>query len=305
MTDAMQVFYANGLLPVVVIDDARRAVPLARALWKGGLSAVEITLRTDAGLSAIAAIHSNFPEMFVGAGTVLCCMQAEQAVAAGAQFIVSPGFNPEVVKWCQQAEIPVFPGVSTPSEVEMAMDMGLRELKFFPAEASGGTKMLKALSSPYREVTFIPTGGIGIENLSAYLDLSNVTACGGSWLCPREMVSEGEYGQIERLTRQAVQKIQGFSISRVVFHEKLPSDSETLLQVLPLDDVAQINAGDGGWGENSKSKGTIVISVNNFNRAEVYLQHRGVTLRQEGYQKGKMGMLTERMGSFDFYLVQK
>ena len=301
----MQVFYANGLLPVVVIDDARQAIPLARALWSGGLSCVEITLRTNAGIGAIEAIHNNYPKMFVGAGTVLCCEQAEQAVAAGAQFIVSPGFNPEVVKWCQQAGVPVFPGVATPSEVEAAMGMGLRELKFFPAEASGGTRMLKALSSPYQEVTFIPTGGIGIENLSAYLDLPNVGACGGSWLCPREMVSQGQYEQIERLTRQAVQQVQGFSISRVVFHEKLPSDVEKLLWALSLDDMIQTNFVDSGWGENSNPKGAVGISVNNFSRTEAYLRYRGVKLQQKGLQKENMGILPKKIGGFDFYILQK
>lgn len=193
-----------GVVPVVALQDADKAVGLARALLRGGLCGAEITFRTPAAAESIARIAAEVPECTVGAGTVLTVEQAKTARAAGAAFIVSPGFNPTVVSWCLDEGMPVIPGVCTPTEVEQALTWGLRYLKFFPAEAAGGVPMLKALSGPYGEVRFMPTGGISPENLAAYLRCKNVFACGGSW-----MVSQtDDLEAVERRSREAVSIIR-------------------------------------------------------------------------------------------------
>lgn len=201
-----------GLVPVVKIEREEDAVDLASALLAGGLPCAEITFRTEAAEEAIRQISSSLPDMLVGAGTVLSVDQAERAVSAGAQFIVSPGFNQKVVDWCLENEIPVTPGVLTPTEIEMARDRGLEILKFFPAEAMGGIATLKAIGAPYGDVKFVPTGGIDRDNLADYLALPNVHCCGGSWLVKANLISAGKFDEITQLTQDAmsvVRKVRG------------------------------------------------------------------------------------------------
>jgi len=201
-----------GLVPVVKIERVEDAVDLARALLAGGLPCAEITFRTEAAEEAIRQISSRLPDMLVGAGTVLSVDQAERAVSAGAQFIVFPGFNQKVVEWCLENEIPVTPGVVTPTEIEMARDRGLEILKFFPAEAMGGIATLKAIGAPYGDVKFVPTGGINRDNLADYLALPNVHCCGGSWLVKANLISAGKFDEITQLTQDAmslVRKVRG------------------------------------------------------------------------------------------------
>jgi len=193
-----------GVVPVVTIDRPEDAVGLGRALMTGGLPCAEITFRTAAAEEAIRRISSSLPEIIVGAGTVLSVDQAQRAVSGGARFIVSPGFNPKVVDWCLEHEVPVTPGVATPTEIDMALDKGLSILKFFPAEAMGGVEMLKAIAAPYGGVKFIPTGGINPQNLGDYLKLPMVHACGGSWLAPVKLITAGAFDEITRLTQEAV-----------------------------------------------------------------------------------------------------
>lgn len=193
-----------GIVPVVVIDDASKAVPVARALIDGGLSIVEITLRTPAAYEAIASIAREVPEARVGAGTVLGGDQAHAAVSAGASFIVSPGLSDSVVDAAVARDVPVVPGVATPSEVQQAWNHGLRVLKFFPASLAGGLPMLKAMAAVFRDVEFIPTGGISAGNLRDYLELPSVIACGGSWLTPSSAVRDGAWDEIRRLAAEAV-----------------------------------------------------------------------------------------------------
>jgi 2-dehydro-3-deoxyphosphogluconate aldolase/(4S)-4-hydroxy-2-oxoglutarate aldolase len=193
-----------GVVPVVEIERSGDAVDLGRALLAGGLPCAEITFRTEAAEEAIRRISSNLPEIILGAGTVLSVGQADRAASAGARFIVSPGFNQKVVDWCLQNEIPVTPGVATPTEIEMALDKGLNILKFFPAEALGGITMLKAIAAPYGGVKFIPTGGINQENLADYLAQRSVHCCGGSWLVKAKLISAGRFDEITRLTQEAV-----------------------------------------------------------------------------------------------------
>lgn len=209
MPDNVQELTLSGVVPVVVLNHAEQAVDLALAMQAGGLNSVEITMRTPAAAEAIRSIAAEVPGMTVGAGTVLNIQMAQDAVEAGAQFIVSPGLSKNLVLWCQERGIPVFPGVSTPTEITQAMELGLKQLKFFPAEQSGGVSMLKSLASPFQGIRFMPTGGISPKNLKDYLALPNVMACGGSWLCPQKLIDAGEFDQITVLCREAVQLAAG------------------------------------------------------------------------------------------------
>lgn len=204
MNEILKQIGALRLVPVVVLDKAADARPLAEALVEGGLPCMEITFRTAAAADAIKAA-SQIPGMLVGAGTVLNTGHVDRAMDCGARFIVSPGLNPKVVEYCLKRGIPVTPGVATPTEVEMALDLGLEVVKFFPAEAVGGVKVLKAISQPYGMIQFMPTGGITEQNLGEYLKLPCVLACGGSWMVARELLSKGEFAKIRDLTRAAVQ----------------------------------------------------------------------------------------------------
>ena len=194
----------SRLLPVVVLDDSAGAVDLADALVAGGLPVAEITFRTDAAEDSIRLIAQNRPQVLVGAGTVTRPEQVDRAIDAGAAFLVTPGFNPAIVGRAAKAGIPIVPGVNSPTGVEQAMGFGLDLLKFFPAEASGGAAMLKALGGPYGDVRFVPTGGVGPSNLDAYLALKNVVACGGSWMVDPDLIRSGRFDDIARLTRDAV-----------------------------------------------------------------------------------------------------
>ncbi len=204
MTDLLEKLGFLGVVPVIAIERSEDAVELGRALLAGGLPCAEITFRTAAAEEAIRQISSSLPEVTVGAGTVLSVDQADRAVSAGAQFIVSPGFNQKVVDWCLKNEIPVTPGVLTPTEIDMALDRELKILKFFPAEAMGGIATLKAIAAPYGGVKFIPTGGINPRNLADYLSLPAVHACGGSWLATSKLISAGEFAEITRLAEEAL-----------------------------------------------------------------------------------------------------
>lgn len=203
MAAALAVLSRIGLVPVITINSAHDAVPLAEALLDGGIGCAEVTFRTPTAAEAIANISSTCGTLLVGAGTILTVEQAEQAIRAGAQYIVAPGFDPAVVGWCQARNVPVLPGVATPSEVSMALASGLDVLKFFPAEAMGGVQTLRALAAPFASVRFIPTGGITVANLPQYLALPNVAACGGSWMVKEDMISAGRFAEIARLSRQA------------------------------------------------------------------------------------------------------
>jgi 2-dehydro-3-deoxyphosphogluconate aldolase / (4S)-4-hydroxy-2-oxoglutarate aldolase len=195
---------ALRIVPVIVIDDADAALPLADALCTGGLACAEITFRTPAAADAIRRITRERPDLLVGAGTVLSAEQVHRAQAAGAKFIVAPGFNPRVVELCLSLDLPVMPGVVTPSEIERARELGVTLLKFFPAEAAGGVRYLKAIGAPYQGVHFVPTGGIAPANLTQYLALDNVAACGGSWMAPADWIANREFERIRAETARAV-----------------------------------------------------------------------------------------------------
>ena len=203
--DLLQALARVRVVPVLEIGEARRAVPLAVALSDGGLTCVEITFRTAAAVEAITAVATEAPDVLVGAGTVRTVGQADMAVVAGAQFLVAPGLSPALAAWASAHGIPLLPGVCTPTEIEQAADLGLRLLKFFPAEAAGGVAYLKALGGPFRDVRFVPTGGISPGNLAAYLELPAVVACGGSWMAPPPLVAAGDFAAVTRLAAAAAE----------------------------------------------------------------------------------------------------
>ena len=196
-----------GIVPVIVLDDPAKAGRLAQALVDGGLPCAEVTFRTSAAADALRRIADEYPEVVLGAGTVLTADQAAMARDAGARFVVSPGFNRRVVDYCREQGIPVFPGVCTPTEIEGALDVGLHVLKFFPAEPMGGVTFLRAIAAPYSGVQFIPTGGINVDQLSGYLRYEKVLACGGSWMAPRPWIEAEDFGRIRDTARLAVRAV--------------------------------------------------------------------------------------------------
>lgn len=208
MSDLLEKLSGYGVVPVVVLNHAEDAKPLAEALCRGGLKCAEVTFRTEAAEESIKIMSENFPEMLVGAGTVLTTEQVDRAVAAGAKFIVSPGFDSEVVDYCIDKNIPVVPGTITPSEVAQGVKRGLKVLKFFPAEQAGGLPMIKAMAAPYTMVKFMPTGGINAKNLPDYLGSDKICACGGSWMVKADLVDNKQYDKIEEMTREAVELVK-------------------------------------------------------------------------------------------------
>lgn len=212
MNDTLKEIGHTGIVPVVVLNDVKDAVPLADALIKGGLPCAEVTFRTAAAEGAIKEISKKFPEMFVGAGTVLTTEQVDRAIGAGAKFIVSPGFNPKVVEYCLKNNYPICPGIMTPTELEMALGFGLDVVKFFPSENAGGLKMIKAMSAPYTMMKFMPTGGINATNVRDYLACDKILACGGSWMVKGDLISAGNFGEIQKLTAETaaiVREVRG------------------------------------------------------------------------------------------------
>ena len=202
--DVLARIRSYGVVPVLVVEDAECAAPLASALCDGGIPCAEVTYRTPAAGDVLRRMLDARPDMLVGAGTVLTATRAAEARAAGAAFIVAPGFNPSVVDYCLSHDIPVYPGVCTPTEVETAMEKGLRVLKFFPAEPMGGLRTLKAIAAPYGEVSFMPTGGIGLDTLPEYLAFDRVVACGGSWLTPASWLRDRQFDRVRDETARTV-----------------------------------------------------------------------------------------------------
>lgn len=212
MTEMMKKLQKLGIVPVVVLNDAKDALPLAERLVNGGLPCAEVTFRTAAAEESIRQMAKAYPDMIIGAGTVLTCEQADRAIDAGAKFIVSPGFNPKVTEYVLKRGIPMTPGVCTPTEIEAALQFDLDVLKFFPAEPSGGLKMIKALCAPYVGLNFMPTGGINADNVRDYLKYDRIVACGGSWMVSGSLVKEGKFDEIENMVREAaaiVKEIRG------------------------------------------------------------------------------------------------
>jgi len=319
MNDVLKRQGELGLVPVVKIMDAKDAVPLGKALIAGDLPIAEITFRTDAAEESIKRISSKLPDMLVGAGTVLTTDQAERAVAAGAKFIVSPGFNPKVVDWCIEKGVPITPGVNSPTQIEMALERGLTHLKFFPAEASGGLAMLKAMSGPYGGVKFIPTGGVNAGNLGEYLASPLIHACGGSWLAKADVIAAGNFDEITRVTREAVSLVLGFEMAHVGVNETSEDGAKSSARFFgdvfgfPMK-VGSSSVFAGPGIEITKSPvqgkhGHIAVRTNSIERAVAYLGRKGIKT-DPGSAKEKNGKmiaiyLEDEVSGFAVHLLQK
>lgn len=309
-----------GIVPVIALDDAKDAEPLAAALCDGGLECAEVTFRTAAAEESIRIMTSKHPDMLVGAGTVLTTEQVDRAVAAGAKFIVSPGLNPTVVSYCVGKGIPIIPGCANPSDIEQAIALGLDTVKFFPAEAAGGIKMIKAMSAPYTNVRFMPTGGINADNLLDYLNFSRIIACGGSWMVGKELLAAHDFDKITELTKQAVSKMLGFELMHVGINQpdELKADDtanrfEEMFGFAKKSGSSSVFAGSGveimkniGLGEN----GHIAIGTNYIERAVYHLARRGFmtdekTEKRDAKGKLKAVYLKDELGGFAVHLVQK
>lgn len=268
-----------GIVPVVVLKKASDAIPTADALSSGGIQAMEITLRTEAGLESIRQVAQNRPEVLVGAGTVLTLAQCQASVDAGAKFIVSPGFDDELVAWCVKNNVPVIPGCVTPTEITRALSYGLKILKFFPANVYGGISAIKALSGPFPSLRFIPTGGVNPSNLSTYASAPMIHAVGGSWMCAASDIAAGNFEKIAALCREARGILHGFSPVMSEVSDTMPvsagspvSITDGLSAILSEDAKAALSAW-AGTGE------PLVLRCNNLERAAAFLQ-------QEGYSTG-------------------
>ncbi|MBP8640155.1 MAG: bifunctional 4-hydroxy-2-oxoglutarate aldolase/2-dehydro-3-deoxy-phosphogluconate aldolase [Oscillospiraceae bacterium] len=320
MNDILKQIREIGIVPVIKLDDPKDAVPLAAALCKGGIPCAEITFRTAAARASIKAITEAFPNMLVGAGTVLTTEQVDEAIEAGAKFIVSPGFNPKIVSYCIERGIPITPGCSNPSDIEQAIEFGLEVVKFFPAEAAGGIKMIKAMSAPYTGVKFMPTGGINAQNLNEYLAFDKVIACGGSWMVSESLIKEGRFDDISVLTAQAMEQMLGFEIAHIGINADDASSATgiagafgDLFGLAVKDGNSSLFAGSiievmkaNGLG----TKGHIAFKTNYLSRAVKYLERKGVrfneaTLKLDSFGNPMIIYLQDEIGGFAVHIVQK
>jgi 2-dehydro-3-deoxyphosphogluconate aldolase/(4S)-4-hydroxy-2-oxoglutarate aldolase len=308
-----------GIVPVVVLDEPKQALPLAKALYAAGIGCAEITFRTAAAEESIRIISKEMPEMLIGAGTVLTVEQLDKAISAGAKFIVSPGLNPKIVKHCLDKNITIIPGCATPSDIETALELGLTVVKFFPAEAAGGIKMIKAMSAPYKNIKFMPTGGIDIKNLNSYLSFDKVIACGGSWMVNKELLKKGDFETITKLSKEALCTMLGFEVQHIginmpdaVSASKTAGVFESLFHFAKDEHSASFFAGPGVeimkkqfLGKN----GHIAIQTNNVTRAVYHLKKAGIAFNEEtaSYKSGNLCTiyLKEEIGNFAIHLIQK
>lgn len=318
--DILNQLYGYGLVPVIKITDVKNAVPLAKALAEGGLNCAEITFRTACAKEAIKAVTDALPTMLVGAGTVLTPEQADEAWEAGAKFIVSPGLNPRVVKHCIEKGYPILPGCATPSEIEQALELGLKAVKFFPAESAGGLSMIKAMSAPYGALKFMPTGGINEENMLSYLSFNKIIACGGSFMVKDSLIEAGNFEEITRLTRNAVMKMLGFKLVHVGINcenqEKALQGAKLISKLFGLDCKVGNSSTFAGTELEFMHKpylgknGHIAIATNFPDRARIYLESLGVEFNEEtaAYDEGgklKVIYLKDEICGFAVHLVKK
>lgn len=307
-----------GIVPVVKIDRAEDALPLAKALCAGGLPCAEVTFRTCAAAEAIKIMTTNFPNMCVGAGTVLNAEQVDAAVEAGAKFIVSPGLNPKTVQYCIEKNVPITPGTSSPSDIEQAIEFGLDVVKFFPAEQSGGLAKIKAMAAPYVNMKFMPTGGINAKNLTSYLDFNKIIACGGSWMVPGDLINEGAWDKIEQLTREAVQTMLGFELAHIGVNSESKEEADKTVNRLAFLFGLPVKVGNSGSFAgtivevlNAKGRGThghIAIRTNYIERAINYMSTvLGVEFDEPLMKNGKINAIymKEEVGGFAVHLLQK
>ncbi len=310
-----------GIIPVIKINDASKAVKLAKALIDGGLAAAEVTFRTDAAEESIRAISQAYPDMLVGAGTVLTIDQAQRALNAGAKFIVSPGFNPKVVKWCLDNGVTPLPGCTTPSEIEQALELGLRVVKFFPAEQSGGLAKIKAMSAPYGNIKFMPTGGVSLDNVNDYLASNKILACGGSFMVKESYIDSDNWDEITRLTKQSVSLMLGLKLGHVGINNENEESAKATANALALlmgqsieketEKGMFVGTGFEVLKANGRGKnGHIAIFTNNVDRAVYHLGLKGIKFDESsaGYNSDgtmKYIYLADEFSGFAIHLVLK
>ena len=319
MNEVLKSFERIGIIPVVVLDDAKDAEPLGAALMEGGLPCAEVTFRTDAAEESIRIMAAAYPDMLVGAGTVLTTEQVDRAVDAGAKFIVSPGFDPKVVRYCIDNKIPVTPGTNNASTVQEAIAMGLDVVKFFPAETSGGLAAIKAIGSAFPKLKFMPTGGINEKNVNTYLDDPKILACGGSWMVKGDMIAAGEFEKIKDMTSSAVKTMLGFEIRHVGVN--CDSEAEAKSNADRFGEIFGFETKTGGGSVFSGTaaefmkkpylgaKGHIAIGTNNVERAYYHLKRQGVLFNEESVniRDGvmKAAYLKDEIGGFAVHIVGK
>lgn len=320
ISDGFDLAARYGIVPVINIPCEELAVPLAAALTEGGLPLIEVTMRNDSAMASLARIKRECPQMTAGAGTVLSVAQADEAIAVGADFIVAPGFNPEVVEHCIKKGIPILPGCSTATEIEMGLKMGLKTFKFFPAELQGGVRTIKELCGPYRNIRFIATSGICMENIADYLSCKDVAAVGGSFMAPAALVQAEDFAAITRRCHEAVRLSHGFQLMHIGLNganaDEGTQRAERFAAIFDLPYHAG-NRSDfaGSILESCKMKfpgahGHIAIGTYSVERAVAYLQAKGITIREEFKNIAPDGQwiaayLEEEIGGFAIHLLRR
>lgn len=320
MNETLQRVYEIGIIPVIAIEDAAQAVPLARALVAGGLPAAEITFRTAAAEDAIRAIVKEVPEMLVGAGTVLTCEQADRAMAAGASFIVAPGYDPNVTQHVIDKGGIMMPGTASAGEMQQAMNQGCDTLKFFPAEANGGVAMLKNIGAALKSAKWMCTGGVSAKNVNDYLGYDQIVAVGGTWMCKSELIKAGRWDEISALCKEAVRTMLGFELAHVGVNCENEGEAEATAKALCALFGFDYKAGNSsifagkavecmkkpGRGKN----GHIAIGTNSVDRAAYHLGRQGVEFLEESRMvdaKGRTKAIyfKQELSGFAIHLVQK
>ena len=319
MNDICKKIHDIGIVPVIALDSVEDAVPLAKALCKGGLPAAEVTYRTAAAHDAMVEMRKACPDMIIGAGTVLTKEQVDSALDAGAQFIVSPGLNPEIVKYCIEKNVPIIPGTGNPSDIEAAMSFGLDVVKFFPAEPLGGIKMIKALAAPYNKIKFMPTGGVKESNINDYLNEPMIVACSGTWMIDKKAIAEKNFDRIEELTRGAVNTMLGIKLKHIGVNEENGNGLELAKAFAAFFSGSVRETSKGWFGSDlveimSEAKargkyGHIGVQVNNVDRAKRYYEALGYAFDESSASyddKGNLKLIyfRDEIGGFAIHLVK-
>ncbi|WP_304224561.1 bifunctional 4-hydroxy-2-oxoglutarate aldolase/2-dehydro-3-deoxy-phosphogluconate aldolase [Gracilinema caldarium] len=306
-----------GLVPVITIEDPKKAVPLGRALIAGGIPVAEITFRTLPAEESIRRLHAECPELIVGAGTIINRNLAERARNAGAQFVVSPGFNASTIEYCRSQGLPIIPGANNPSIIEAGLELGIETFKFFPAEASGGPAMVKSLSAPFSSIKFVPTGGIDLENIGSYARIPSVAAIGGSWMVKEDLIANEQWDKITALCIQSRLALQGFAFAHIGINETSDAEAQTTasffnnLGFTIREGTSSIFSGQSLEIMKSPGRGTkghLALSCNNVERALTYLGQFGFAGVEETakYEKGRLKViyLDKEIGGFAVHLVK-
>ena len=318
--EVVEQFGNIGIVPVIKLDKVENAEKLAKALRDGGINCAEVTFRAKGADEVIARMVKAYPDMMVGAGTVLSCEQADAAFAAGAKFCVAPGLNPKVVKHCLEKGIPFAPGLSSASEIEQAMELGLDFVKFFPAEQAGGLAYIKSVCAPYSSMRFMPTGGVNADNLNSYLAYNKIVCCGGSWIVPAKALAEENWAEITRLCKEAVDRMLGFELVHVGINCANPEEAESVADKFDAafgfgKKVGNSSVFASTYIEMMKTpfrgdNGHIAIATNSVKRAVYQLKARGFEADSSSFKFDASGELTvaylkDQFGGFAVHLVKR